>query len=265
VVDDGSDDNTAELVKTWQEAANGFEIQYLYQKNQGLHVAHNLAYKSIETELNICIDSDDFMPERAVAQILEFWEQYGDESAAGIIGHNTYSDGTVIGAPLPRDKKRITLFELYNSRKVKGAKKMVYRTELTGQAPYPRFGNEKYYPLEYKYFLLDKSYDLIMMHDPICRVEKMPDSVVLNIVNEYFKNTQGFISWFAFLMSMPKGSRSFKFSCAVKYVAACIIGKNKNWLHETTEKRYVIPAVPLGCARYLFLRLAQRLGLRGKM
>lgn len=32
IVDDGSTDNTAALVKSWQEIDNGFEIRYVYKK-----------------------------------------------------------------------------------------------------------------------------------------------------------------------------------------------------------------------------------------
>ena len=55
-VDDGSTDNTAVLVQEWQARYNGFEIQYLYKENGGMHTAHNTAYENIHTELNVCID-----------------------------------------------------------------------------------------------------------------------------------------------------------------------------------------------------------------
>ena len=33
IVDDGSSDNTTELVKQWQAEENGFEIRYIYKEN----------------------------------------------------------------------------------------------------------------------------------------------------------------------------------------------------------------------------------------
>lgn len=59
IVDDGSSDNTKELVEEWQKKENGFEIRYIYKENGGMHTAHNVAYENIDTELNVCIDSDD--------------------------------------------------------------------------------------------------------------------------------------------------------------------------------------------------------------
>ena len=37
-----------------------------------MHGAHNTAYKNITTELNTCIDSDDYMPCDAVENIISF-------------------------------------------------------------------------------------------------------------------------------------------------------------------------------------------------
>ncbi len=65
IIDDGSNDNTKELVNTWM-LENKIQIMYQYQENQGMHGAHNTAYSLIDTELNVCIDSDDYMPIDAV-------------------------------------------------------------------------------------------------------------------------------------------------------------------------------------------------------
>ena len=71
IIDDGSTDNTEELVREW--ISEGIlEIRYIYKKNQGMHGAHNTAYENIDTELNTCIDSDDYMPIDGVEKILKF-------------------------------------------------------------------------------------------------------------------------------------------------------------------------------------------------
>ena len=57
IIDDGSTDDTEQLVKGWMEKDNGFEIQYIYKENGGMHTAHNTAYENITTELNGCFES----------------------------------------------------------------------------------------------------------------------------------------------------------------------------------------------------------------
>ena len=55
IVDDGSQDETAELVQSWQKRDNGFVIEYIRKENGGMHTAHNVAYENIRTELNTCL------------------------------------------------------------------------------------------------------------------------------------------------------------------------------------------------------------------
>ena len=52
IVDDGSTDNLKYLVDGWIVKAD-FTIRYIYQDNQGMHGAHNTAYRNIRTELNV--------------------------------------------------------------------------------------------------------------------------------------------------------------------------------------------------------------------
>ena len=101
IIDDGSSDNTKNLVESWI-AENKIDIHYHYQDNQGMHGAHNTAYKIIKTELSVCIDSDDFMPDDAVDQIIEFWSQSNkDKNIAGFIGLDYFKDGKIIGDEIP--------------------------------------------------------------------------------------------------------------------------------------------------------------------
>ena len=113
IVDDGSTDNTAELVYEWQKRENGFEIQYIYKENGGMHTAHNTAYANIHTELNTCIDSDDMLAEGAVEKILNKWEEVKDKGYAGIVGVDADFDGNVIGKDFPSDMTETTISGYY--------------------------------------------------------------------------------------------------------------------------------------------------------
>lgn len=66
VVDDGSTDQTRLLVEQWSRQEKGFEVRYIYKENGGLHTGYNVAIANIDTELSVCIDSDDYMPDDAV-------------------------------------------------------------------------------------------------------------------------------------------------------------------------------------------------------
>ena len=111
IVDDGSTDDTKKFADEWKKNSD-LEIRYIYKDNGGLHTAYNVAIENIDTELCVCIDSDDFMPDNAVELILNFWDKYGSDEYAGIVGLDFNLDGKVIGDPLP-NQKTVNLIDLF--------------------------------------------------------------------------------------------------------------------------------------------------------
>ncbi|RDW20403.1 glycosyltransferase family 2 protein [Oceanobacillus chungangensis] len=257
IIDDGSTDNTKELVKEWIKE-NKIEIQYHWQENQGMHGAHNTAYEMIETELNVCIDSDDYMPVNAVEKIITFWNEYGSNEVSGMIGLDANQDNSIIGTTLPEEIKRSTLFDLYYSHGVTGDKKLVYRTDLTKENPYPIFDNEKYVGLAYKYYMLDKRYELLLMNEILCFVEYLPDGSSRNMLNQYRKNPRGFSFYRQELMKLPYVSYSFKFRQAIHYVSSSLLSKNSAFIKETPNKLLTILALPIGFLLCLYINSKTR-------
>jgi len=252
IIDDGSTDGTKDMIEKWIEEEI-IEICYHWQKNQGMHGAHNTAYQLIETELNVCIDSDDYMPDDAVKKILTFWNQFGSNKVSGMIGLDSDSDGRIIGTNLPMHLKQSRLFDLYNKHGVTGDKKLVYRTELTKQFPYPLFSNERYVGLAYKYHMLDKKYKMLLMNEVLCCVEYLPDGSSLNMLNQYIKNPKGFAFYRKEMMKLPFAGISFKFRQAIHYVSSCLISRNWNFLKETPNKSLTVLAIPVGVALYFYI------------
>ena len=76
IIDDGSTDGTDKLVEEWMKENNPFKIRYIYKKNGGMHTAYNTAYDNIDTELNVCIDSDDCLAPGAARKIAESMENH---------------------------------------------------------------------------------------------------------------------------------------------------------------------------------------------
>ena len=75
IIDDGSKDNTEEIVNAWKNE-NKIEIEYYKKENGGKHSAYNYALKLIKTELTlIALDSDDYLTLNAVEDILKCWEE----------------------------------------------------------------------------------------------------------------------------------------------------------------------------------------------
>lgn len=255
IIDDGSTDNTKELVEKWKNEDNDFEITYIYQKNQGMHGAHNTAYENIDTELNVCIDSDDYMPDDGVKRIKEKWEKVKhDKKIAGLIGLDSYENGNVIGRKFPEDLKKSTLFEINNKYKIPGDKKLVYRSELTRKFQYPIFEGEKYVGLAYKYYKLDEDYELATINEVLCVVEYLEDGSSKNMLKQYKRNPKGFAFYRVENIKNSKASLRFKVKESVHYVSSSLLCKNKSFLKESPHKALTLLSLPLGVSLYLYIK-----------
>ncbi|MBD1378865.1 glycosyltransferase family 2 protein [Metabacillus arenae] len=252
IIDDGSTDNTNDLVDKWI-SERSIDIHYIKQENQGMHGAHNTAYDHIETELNVCIDSDDYMPDDGVEKILSFWEKHGDEQVSGIIGLDSFENGEIIGTKIPVHIKTSTLYNLYNKLGVKGDKKLVYRTELTKKYRYPLFENERYVGLAYKYFKLDQEYPMLLINEVICIVEYLADGSSMNMLNQYKNNPKGFAFYRKELMKLSFSDMKFKFRQAIHYVSSSILIKNRHFLKESPAKILTFFATPFGIILYFLI------------
>lgn len=252
IVDDGSTDNTREQVEGWM-AENKIEIRYHYQENQGMHGAHNTAYRLIDTELNTCIDSDDYMPDDAVEKIVHFWKEHASGEVAGLIGLDTDFSGRLIGTPFKRSNLLTTLDDFY-VQGGKGDKKLVYRTDIIRKYPeYPIFEGEKYVSLGYKYQLIDQDYPLLTFNEVLVKVEYRTDGSSLNMYWQYIRNPRGFAFIRKTSMQLAPTARR-RFIEAVHYVADSLLARNRNFLAESPRKALTFAALLPGLAWYGYIR-----------
>lgn len=245
VIDDGSTDNTKELVYKWKEKAD-FEITYIYKDNGGMHTAHNTAYENIDTELNVCIDSDDYMANDAVDIIVKEWKRVKNNKLAGLGALNIFESGKVIGTQFPEGVYSSKYFDIYNKHGVSGDKKFVYRTELTRKFPYPEYAGEKYIGLDYKYKKLDEKYELALINKVVCVVEYMDDGSSKNMLKQYRNNPRGWCFFRLENLKIPNTSLKYKFKEYIHYVSSSLILKEKNFLQGVPSKGLAILAFPFG-------------------
>lgn len=249
IIDDGSKDNTLEIVKFWINE-NKIQIQYIYQENQGMHGAHNTAYKNIKTELNTCIDSDDFMPNNAVELILNKWNNIDKAKFAGIIGLDADLDLNLIGTNFKTESTTVENF--YNSDGT-GDKKLVYRTEIINKFPeYPLFENEKYVGLGTKYLQIDKDFKLATLNETLVIVDYQITGSSNTMFSQYLKNPKGF-SYNRIISMQLSSSLKRKFIEAIHYTSTSIILKDAKFLKKSPEKTLTLLAIPFGIVLYFYI------------
>lgn len=245
IVDDGSQDGTGDMVSLWQQQKNGFQIEYIYKKNGGMHTAHNIAYENIHTELNVCIDSDDRMAPGAVRKIKETWEKIDGQKYAGIIALDSDFQGNIIGKDLSSKAPATTLAGYY-AQGGTGDKKLIYRTDvICSVPPYPVFENEKYVGLAYKYTLVDQKYKLYILNEVICEVEYQADGSSSTMWTQYLKNPNGFAFLRTVNMKYPSSFNRLVLDC-IHYCSSCQIAQKKHYVLQAPRPGLTALCVPIG-------------------
>lgn len=246
VIDDGSTDGTRDLVSGWI-AEGKIIIRYMWKENGGLHTGYNTAIANIDTELCVCIDSDDWMPDDAVEKIITFWRKNGSEDVAGIMGLDCYENGEPIGGLFPKNLK--TLHIVQRDKYHQGDVKMVHRTEvLKTVVPMPTFEAERFFNPIYIFNQVDVTLPMLIMNANICIVEYQDanNSMSRNIWYQYIQSPRSFAALRLQAMDHPHMSLSDKFRNAIHYVSSSILSRDKAFLSRSSAKLLTILAIPFG-------------------
>jgi len=259
VIDDGSTDGTASLVQDFIDDRR-IPIRYIYKENGGLYTGYNTAYANIETELNVCIDSDDAMPENAVEIILHCWRARNSGQYAGLIGLDCYLDnGKPIGGRFPEDLKVCWLLELFTKKIHRGDSKQVMRTDLMRDvAPQVGFPGEKNFNPIYMLLQACDRYPLLVLNEPLCLVEyQEDDSMSRKIRQQYFDSPRSFAKLRRLEMDLKHNSPLNRFRSAMHYVAESLIAGDKDWLKCSPRKALTLWSVLPGLVLFVYLRMTK--------
>ena len=143
IVDDGSIDQTGELVETFKEQAD-FEIRYFYQQNGGKHRAINHGLDLAKGELFFIVDSDDSLTDDAIEKIFNNYSGIAfDNSFAGIAFNRGFSKKRIVGETF--EGTYIDCDNLHRAKhNILGDKAEVYRTDILKSIKFPVVDGENF-------------------------------------------------------------------------------------------------------------------------
>lgn len=192
IVDDGSTDDTEELVKGFIKEKK-IEIKYFKQKNSGKHIAHNKGVKECNTELFFCVDSDDYLVNDAVQLILSVWDNNNNNNT-GIVALRGYFDGEIMGNEMPTSIKQSTLSDLYYVYGKKGETALIFKTEYLKKNLFPQFDEEKFLSEELIYNEIDKIGKMTVLNKVIYKMEYLEEGLTKNYIKMWKNSPKGVIS-----------------------------------------------------------------------
>lgn len=234
-----------------------FAIEYIYKPNGGLYTGYNVAYATIQTELCVCIDSDDYMPDDAVEKILKCWKERGGEKYAGILGLDyNITTHEMIGGRFPDGWDEVFFYDLTLEKLHAGDTKPVLRTSLMKEvAPQIGFIGEKNFNPVYMMMQVCDNYPVLLLNENLCNVEYQVgvDSMSQGIWRQYVNSPRSYAKLRLLEMSLKHNSLKNKMRVCVHYISSCLLSKDGDWLKKSPLKAMTIWLAPVGYALYLLV------------
>ena len=138
VIDDGSTDNTRELVHGWQQEAD-FPIRYVWQANASKAAAWNRALELARGDFFVCLDSDDECIPESLSRFKSCWYNIPvakRNQFSGIAALAFDQNGTPLGSDLPESPLDCSHLALTFGLKHVHETWQCYRTDVIKRYPF---------------------------------------------------------------------------------------------------------------------------------
>ena len=201
IVDDGSIDNTTEIVNDWIEKAC-LTIRYIKTANGGKHRAINKGVTLAKGELFYIVDSDDWLPQDSLYWVHHYFEEVKDDNQfAGVAGSKCYPDGNKVGGNVSYDILDTDTVSYRERYRIKGDMAEVWRTDILRQYPFPEFVGEKFMTEAVVWDEIAGKCKLRYFNKEIYTCEYLPDGLTKNIRAHHRNSPQGTMFFYSCQMN----------------------------------------------------------------
>lgn len=202
IVDDGSTDNTKDLVHTWISRETSFTIRYIYQENSGKHVAHNVGVKNANGEFFYCIDSDDMLAPKTIETISNGFkklQQMNIDNISGFMAFKSDLNGNLLNKSYAFDDTLLTTPTDFHKKypHTNDTLALIYFTKVLRKYLFPEIQGSKFITESVIYNRMDRSgYQMMFLKEVLMICEYQSDGYSQNIESLIQKYPTGFkIYW----------------------------------------------------------------------
>ena len=216
IVDDGSSDNTEELIKKWINE-DFINIRYYYQNNRGKHTAINKGVREAKGEFFLILDSDDSCVPESLERFKHNWDNIPEDKKkefSGITVHCMDTSGNLIGDEFPKDIKDISPLQMMSKFDIIGEKWGFHKTDIFRELPFLEIYGEKFIPEGLIWNRMASKFKVRYVNDVLRIYEYSTDSLSASLLK--------------IRCNSPKGTRLFyqeynKYKISYKLRVRCLI------------------------------------------
>ena len=266
VIDDGSKDDTRQIVKGFIEEQN-IHIIYHYQENQGRFAAFNTAKQYFTHELVATVDSDDWLLPDGLEKIQQCWESLKTRKSnyAGVVAHFETQNHKLLGSKFPEGVEAEKIYVLYDKYGLKGDKFIVCRNDLIQKYNYPLFKGEKFGGDSLVYNWINDNYPQYLLKSVVAHRDYMPDSITNNLLKNHLLSPNGMTEHYNEQIRVEQYNKKNLIKHGIGYIAYGIISGRGilRTLNESNRKALTNTLLIPGMIYALRLYL-EKLRLEGK-
>lgn len=250
ITDDGSTDETKELVAQWLKENNQFPIRYIQLEHGGLIRAINHAIAEAEGEYYFRLDSDDYLTEDAVETILEKVSDINDNlEIVGVGFVIIYENGQPIKGVWPDVNENgyvdCTNLErkLYN---LDADMQEAYKIDIIKKYPFPVWEGEMFAPEQLQTDAMALDGYKVRWHSKAIYVrEYIEDGLTKGNWNLLRNNKMGYamLSNQRLLYERCFGA---KFRAAAQHIALSIVAGYPSYILKSNKMWFTLLAIPYG-------------------
>ena len=258
IIDDGSTDNTKQLVKKMSNE-NKIDIKYIYKQNKGKYKAINDAVDIAKGKLFMIVDSDDYLTEDAIVQIKKYYEQIKDKkNFIGVVGLRGNSKGNIYTGYFKEENKKNKYYNFeyidadyiqYRYKyKISGDRAEVCLTEKLRKYKFPECNNEKYMGEAYIWNqIAEDGYKFRYFNKVIYITEYLEDGLTFNLKKILKDNKENVIITNNQIAEIKRIPLRIRIKACTKYYIMNFICKNsiKVSLKKSNNKKLSIFCIPI--------------------
>lgn len=251
IVNDGSTDNTRELVAQFQSEGI-LEIHYIEQPNGGKHRAINRGAKEAKGEVFFIVDSDDSLADNAVERVVKHFNDIrDDDSFCGVCGMRSFPNGERMGGALPWNLADKTWIEYWIIDNIKGELAFAFKTDIIQKYEFDDFPNENFCAESLILNRMGNKYKIRFFNELIYISEYLEDGLTFSSIKNRRKSPH-------YAMTIYKEMTELKISIKDKIRAAvnywrfyfCLSKIAKQQFQPKIATQYML-FKPLGLAMYI--------------
>ena len=231
IMDDGSEDNTREVVQKFIQDGK-VEIKYYIQENQGKMSAINNLMQYATGDLIVDCDSDDYFSNDSFKKIKEEFEKTEKEGLYAICFLKQKENGKIDGTNFKNEIS--TMFDLYFKEGTTGEKNLVYYADIRKQYKHELEHNEKFITEARMYHKMDEQYKIKCVNEVITIGDYQENGYTSNIIKTFTTSPYGYLKYFEEILCKDfKGVTWNKRLYAIKhYILFLTITKQKLKIRE---------------------------------